>query len=226
MCSSQDGTTDRSPCLDPLAILWQIAEDPSALTCADATTTPKCLSLAKIHVLWSTMKHYPAKNDKNVYISDACKHAKTEWTNHDKPNISPHQPTIPTNTNNLVTIDTIVQVSYSSCSSERPLFKITSLSGETAMMLRTSWQGHPFQVHRQHVQLIVYGSTWVNFPAKQHKCAKSKHVKTFCMASGHPSHHGNPFEECSMQISMNWLMMIDDHTPTWAIDHHSCKLWL
>ena len=161
------------------------------------------------------MKHYLAKNNKHVYIlvTHACQHANT-WRQNGQTMTNQTSVLInqPTNTNNLVTIDTIVQVSCSSCSSERPLFKITSLSGETAMMLRTSWQGHPFQVHRQHVQLIVYGSTWVNFPANQHKCAKSKHFKTFCMGSGHPSHHGNPFEECSMQISMNWLMMIDDHT--------------
>lgn len=33
-----------------------------------------------------------------------------------------------------------LQVRCSSCSCERPLFKMTSLSEETAMMLRTSWQ--------------------------------------------------------------------------------------
>ena len=53
---------------------------------------------------WSTI--LPKMINMYILVTHACQHAKTKWTNHDKPNISPHQPTIPTNTNKYQQIPT------------------------------------------------------------------------------------------------------------------------
>ena len=135
---------------------------------------------------------------------------KTEWTNHDKPNISPHQPTNKYQQSSdyrYYSASELLFLFFWAATFQNNLLVWGDRHDVADELAGASVSSPP--------TACAIDCIWVNMgqlPSKSHKCAKSKHFKTFCMGSGHPSHHGNPFEECSMQISMNWLMMIDDHT--------------
>lgn len=60
-----------------------------------------------------------------------------------------------------------LQVRCSSCSCERPLFKMTSLSEETAMMLRTSWQEVQVNIS-QLIWICQVGTSNFSLGARRH----------------------------------------------------------